>query len=110
GLARRSGWRPPGGHGPQGVENRGGRCPAPGSLPRSPRGASGGAARAAPCARQAESLLRPLERRFARIERPARVRIRARKPCVFARRRVFGWKVRLLIAVSDDRWTREVRC
>ena len=45
---------------------------------------------------------RPLERRLARMDRPARVRIRKRKPCVFARRRVLGWKVRLLIAVSDD--------
>ena len=30
------------------------------------------------------------------MARPARVRIRSRKPCVFARRRLFGWKVRLL--------------
>ena len=30
------------------------------------------------------------------IARPARVRIRKRKPCVLARRRLFGWKVRLL--------------
>jgi hypothetical protein len=37
-----------------------------------------------------------LLRRDARIARPARVRIRSRKPWVFARRRLFGWKVRLL--------------
>jgi hypothetical protein len=30
------------------------------------------------------------------MARPARVRIRSRKPWVFARRRLFGWKVRLL--------------
>jgi hypothetical protein len=35
--------------------------------------------------------LRPLRRRAARIDRPARVRIRRRNPWVFARRRVFGW-------------------
>ena len=35
-------------------------------------------------------------RRAPRIERPARVRMRRRKPWVLARRRLFGWKVRLL--------------
>src|SRR5437764_9484196 len=30
------------------------------------------------------------------MARPARVRMRSRKPCVFARRRLFGWNVRLL--------------
>src|SRR5947209_20629093 len=39
---------------------------------------------------------RPLERRPARMARPARVRMRSRKPWVLARRRLFGWKVRLL--------------
>lgn len=49
------------------------------------------------CSRpQAESSSRPLRRRAARIARPARVRMRSRKPCVFARRRLFGWNVRLL--------------
>ena len=43
--------------------------------------------------------LRPLRRRAARIDRPARVRIRRRKPCVFARRRVFGWYVRFPLAI-----------
>lgn len=37
-----------------------------------------------------------MRRRAARIARPARVRIRTRKPCLRARRRLFGWKVRLL--------------
>ena len=46
--------------------------------------------------RQTASLLRPLRRRADRIERPARVRIRRRKPCTLARRRLFGWYVRLL--------------
>jgi hypothetical protein len=31
------------------------------------------------------------------------VRMRRRKPCVLARRRLFGWKVRLLTAVSGAR-------
>src|SRR6266550_6392471 len=39
---------------------------------------------------------RPLRLRAARMARPARVRMRSRKPCVFARRRLFGWNVRLL--------------
>jgi hypothetical protein len=43
---------------------------------------------------QADNRLRPFSRRALMIERPARVRIRARKPCFRARRRVFGWKVR----------------
>jgi hypothetical protein len=40
--------------------------------------------------------VRPLRRRAARMARPARVRMRSRNPCVFARRRLFGWNVRLL--------------
>src|SRR4051812_4487081 len=34
------------------------------------------------------------------MARPARVRMRRRKPCVLARRRLFGWKVRLLTRFS----------
>jgi hypothetical protein len=45
---------------------------------------------------QALSLSRPLCLRAARTARPARVRMRSRKPCVLARRRLFGWNVRLL--------------
>src|SRR5205085_11571665 len=45
---------------------------------------------------QAESRARPLRRRPARMARPARVRMRSRNPWVFARRRLFGWNVRLL--------------
>jgi hypothetical protein len=41
--------------------------------------------------RQAESRFRPRERRRLRIIRPARVDIRARKPCLRLRRRTFGW-------------------
>src|SRR5262249_40457862 len=37
-----------------------------------------------------ESFLRPLRRRAERTARPARVRIRTRKPCVRLRRRLFG--------------------
>jgi len=39
---------------------------------------------------QAESFARPLRRRSARMARPARVRMRRRKPCFLARRRLFG--------------------
>jgi hypothetical protein len=53
---------------------------------------------------QAESSERPLRRRAARIARPARVRMRSRKPWVFARRRLFGWKVRLVTRYSKTRW------
>jgi hypothetical protein len=45
---------------------------------------------------QAERRARPLARRAERTARPARVRIRSRNPWVFARRRLFGWNVRLL--------------
>jgi hypothetical protein len=45
---------------------------------------------------QALSRSRPLCLRAARTARPARVRMRSRKPCVLARRRLFGWNVRLL--------------
>jgi len=44
---------------------------------------------------QADSAPRPLRRRAARMARPARVRIRSRNPWTRARRRLFGWKVRL---------------
>src|SRR5699024_4594202 len=50
---------------------------------------------------QAESSARPLERRAFRMARPARVRIRARKPCFLALRRLFGWNVRLLMVLLD---------
>ena len=40
---------------------------------------------------QAARRPRPLDRRLLRMARPARVRIRNRKPCVLARRRVLGW-------------------
>jgi hypothetical protein len=40
---------------------------------------------------QADRRERPLSRRALMIERPARVRIRARNPCLRALRRVFGW-------------------
>ena len=61
-------------------------------------------------ARVAQTLIRarPLRRRAARTARPARVRMRSRNPCVFARRRLFGWNVRLL--TWDSRWTGRGRC
>ena len=49
---------------------------------------------------QADRPERPLRRRAARMARPARVRIRNLNPCVFARRRLLGWNVRLLTSVS----------
>ena len=57
---------------------------------------SGGQHRSTFALAQADRRPRPLARRAERIARPARVRIRNRKPWVFARRRLFGWKVRLL--------------
>jgi hypothetical protein len=45
--------------------------------------------------------MRPLWRRAARTARPARVRMRSRKPWVFALRRLFGWNVRLLTGAPD---------
>ena len=49
---------------------------------------------------QALSRSRPLRLRAATMARPARVRMRSRKPCVLARRRLFGWNVRLLTGCS----------
>ena len=45
-----------------------------------------------------------------RIARPARVRMRSRKPWVLARRRLFGWKVRLLTGDSGLDCCRDVEC
>src|SRR5690606_28900467 len=53
--------------------------------------------------RQTASLARPLRRRAAMIARPARVRMRSRKPWVLARRRLSGWYVRLLTASLQGR-------
>src|ERR1700754_2402703 len=53
-----------------------------------------------PASNHAVSLRRPLPRRFDTIARPARVRIRSRKPCTRARRRLLGWKVRLPLATA----------
>jgi hypothetical protein len=49
---------------------------------------------------QADSVRRPLRRRFDTIARPARVLIRSRNPCTRARLRLFGWKVRLPLATA----------
>src|SRR5271155_795655 len=51
---------------------------------------------------QALSFSRPLCRRAARTARPARGRMRSRKPCVLARRRLFGWNVRLLTGAPGE--------
>lgn len=50
---------------------------------------------------QADSRARLLARLFFRIDRPARVRMRARKPCFRLRRRLLGWKVRLVIGLPS---------
>jgi hypothetical protein len=52
--------------------------------------------------RQALRRARPLWRRAARTARPARVRMRSRKPWVFALRRLFGWNVRLLTGAPEE--------
>ena len=49
---------------------------------------------------QADNARRPLRRRLDTIARPARLRIRRRKPCTRARRRLFGWKVRFPLATA----------
>ena len=56
-----------------------------------------GVREATPVQSQADSFARPLRRRDARMARPARVLMRRRKPCVLARRRLLGWKVRLVV-------------
>ena len=48
----------------------------------------------------ADSSVRPLRPRAARMARPARVRMRSRNPCTLARRRLFGWKVLLLMVIA----------
>lgn len=53
-----------------------------------------------PAANHAVRELRPLLRRADTMARPARVRIRSRKPCTRARRRLLGWKVRLPLATA----------
>ena len=50
---------------------------------------------------QAVSLARPLPRRADTMARPARVRIRRRNPWTRARRRLFGWNVRLPLATVN---------
>jgi hypothetical protein len=58
--------------------------------------------RAARALDQTASWSRPLRRRAASTARPARVRMRSRKPWTFARRRLFGWNVRLLTGTPDS--------
>ena len=70
-------------------DDRGGRPPAPAR--RCPAGAPGAAR-----GRQTARRCRPRLRRELRTARPARVRMRVRNPWTRWRRRLFGWKVRLL--------------
>ena len=49
---------------------------------------------------QADKRLRPLARLALKMARPARVSMRARKPCLRLRFRLLGWKVRLLIIAT----------
>ena len=49
---------------------------------------------------QADRRARPLARRFLSTARPARVLIRERNPCFFARRWVLGWNVRFTTSSS----------
>lgn len=58
---------------------------------------------------QALSCFRPLRRRFLTIVRPARVRMRVRNPCLRARRRMFGWKVRFMRGPVHDEVRRRGR-
>jgi hypothetical protein len=79
---------------------RPGRTP-PGAASVRPREASSITAAKGDCAGQTLTRARPLRRRAARTARPALVRMRSRNPCVFARRRLFGWNVRLLTGAPD---------
>jgi len=58
---------------------------------------------AADASDQAESLARPRRRRPLITARPARVRIRRRKPCFFLRFRLLGWKVRFTQCLLEER-------
>jgi hypothetical protein len=60
--------------------------------------------------RETVSRLRPLRRLAARIALPALVRIRRRKPCLLARRRVFGWYVRFPLAILGSSAKRKAGC
>ncbi len=71
------------------------RTPVAKSSRRVSRLAAGSNARYPAGESQADSSMRPLRRRAATIARPARVRMRNRNPWVLARRRLFGWNVRL---------------
>jgi hypothetical protein len=51
--------------------------------------------------RYADRRARPFPRRDASTERPARVLMRVRNPCVRARRRLFGWNVRFMRVSSS---------
>jgi hypothetical protein len=51
----------------------------------------GSGSRASRVEDQTARLLRPLRRLEDKMERPARVRMRSRKPCTLWRRRLFGW-------------------
>jgi len=55
-----------------------------------------------PASRQGVSCARPLARRRARIWRPFLVAMRARNPWVRLRRRLLGWNVRFIGAVSGS--------
>ena len=74
------------------------RCPRRTAVTKSSRRVSRAAAGSTGAVRsepQADSSVRPRRRRAAMIARPARVRMRSRNPWVRARRRLFGWNVRL---------------
>ena len=51
---------------------------------------------------QADSRARPRARRDLSTARPARLRIRRRKPCFFLRFRLFGWKVRFTHGLLEE--------
>jgi hypothetical protein len=50
------------------------------------------------------SFFRPVARRRDRTACPSEVFMRVRKPCVFARLRLFGWKVRLGMVFFSYCW------
>jgi hypothetical protein len=56
------------------------------------------------------SFLRPCARRREMTACPSAVFMRVRKPCVLARRRLFGWKVRFGIVFFSERYSGNPHC
>ena len=56
------------------------------------------------CSSDTVNFLRPCARREANTRRPFFVAIRSRKPCVFTRRRLWGWNVLFIVLLFFICW------